>query len=111
MKDNAYKDLKDFLQKDEKVEAIVFGPWGWDGYEESEYSPPEKRRNKVLTLRQAKPFMQGWSFYGGYGAPSCPAVYIWTNIRVIWVTEYDGSTTLNSAPRNPCECKPEMPGG
>lgn len=110
---NAYKDLLEFIgTKDEKIEGIIFGKWGWGGYNEPKPTfVPLKKRNILLTIDEAKPMMEGWSFYGGYGAPECYAVYVWTDKRVIWVTEYDGSTTLDSAPRNPQNVIPYMPGG
>jgi hypothetical protein len=120
---NALEDLKDYLDADEAVESIVFGPWGWgsgpdkDGVWEKGYSEPDEvpvpldKRGVVLTLDEAAPYMQSWSFHGGFGAPECYAVRVWTNKRVIWVTQYDGATSLDSAPRNPVACIPDMPGG
>lgn len=109
---NAAHDLTKFLEEGEVVEAVVFGEYGWSGYKEDVINPiPENKRGVVLTWDQAQPLMQGWSFYGGYGAPECYATYVWTNRRVIWVTQYDGSTSLDSAPRSPMPCIPDMPGG
>jgi hypothetical protein len=115
---NAYQELSAFLEADEQVEALVFGNWGWDsgddepGYGEPSPPPvPFDMRRKVLTLEQAEPLMQSWRFRGGYGAPECYAVTVWTNRRVIWVTQYDGSTRLSAALRNPEPCNPYMPGG
>lgn len=121
---DAYDDIADELQEGEVVEAIVFGAWGWGslphddnaaptlGYDEPDPPPvPFEQRKRILTLEEARPFMKGWSFHGGYGAPTCYAAYIWTNHRVIWVTQYDGSTSLSSMPRNPLVCQPDMPGG
>lgn len=120
---SAIDDLRQFLRPGEVIEAIVFGPWGWgseprdgEGWEPGygEPSPPPvpfDKRGFILTEAEAEPFMQSWSFYGGYGAPDCYATYIWTNQRVIWVTQYDGATGLSSAPRNPVESIPDMPGG
>jgi hypothetical protein len=120
---SAYEELQEYIAENEKIEAIIFGPWGWGsspadgkdwekGYgEQDEPYVPYDIRGKVLTLDQAEQYMQGWSFYGGYGAPDCYATYIWTNQRVIWVTQYDGATSLDSAPRNPIAIMPDMPGG
>ena len=108
---NAFKDLIKYMEKDESIEAIVFGPWGWDGFEETTEFVPKKRQGIVLTIDEAKNYMKGWTFECGFGAPLCYATYIWTNKRVIWVTQYDGSTTLCSAPRNPTNTIPDMPGG
>jgi hypothetical protein len=123
MTPNAYADLMVFLESDEHVESIVFGPWGWgasapDGKDWSpgygEPTPPAvpfSLRGKPMSLDDAECFMRTWSFDGSYGSPKCYAVYIWTDRRVIWVTQYDGSTRLSSAPRNPVAIMPDMPGG
>lgn len=109
---NAYEELLKFIEDDEVVEGIVFGAWGWDGYAEPDEPPvPKDKRGVLLTLEQAKPMMNDWCFDGGYGAPDCYATYVWTNKRVIWVTQYDGSTGLDSAPRHPINVMPSMPGG
>lgn len=109
---DAYPELMMFLNEGETVEAIVFGEWGWGGYSEPEPPfVPKEMQGKVLALADTRPLMAGWTFYCGYGAPECYAVNIWTNQRVIWVTQYDGSTTLNSAPRHPTALVPDMPGG
>jgi hypothetical protein len=115
---NAAEEIVDELRKGEKIEAVVFGEWGWGrgpnelGYNEPHPPPvPLNVRGKILTWRQAKPLMQTWRFSGGYGAPECYAVNIWTTHRVFWVTQYDGSTSLCSAERNPVEGLPGMPGG
>jgi hypothetical protein len=109
---DAYADLLDEMKEGEQIEAIVFGDWGWEGYGEPVPNPvPTTEKNKVLTIEQAKPYMKGWSFNGGTGAPQCYAVRIWTNQRVLWATQYDGDTHLDSAPRNPIDCVPDMPGG
>ena len=120
---NAFDELTKELHEGETIEAIVFGAWGWGrvpnqneawqlSYDEPDPPPvPFEKRGVLLTADEAKPFMVGWSFYGGYGAPHCYAVHVWTNQRVLWVTQYDGSTRLNSAPRHPVAIIPDMPGG
>ena len=105
----AWAELQRFLEPGEKVEAIVFGEWGYGGYNEPDPLPvPVEMVGKLLSAEEAKPFMKGWSFYGGYGAPNTYAVFVWTNKSVIWVHEYDGSTTLRSAPRHPVDGEPYM---
>lgn len=121
---NAADDLIGLLNKDEKLEAIVFGPWGWGstpregenwelGYGEPKSPPvPFEHRGNLLSFEEAKPFMESWSFYGSFGAPACYAIYAWSNKRVFWVTQYDGSTGLCWAPRHPTDnLIPDMPGG
>ncbi len=124
---SAATELDAFLRDGEVVEAIVFGPWGWGnassngqawefGYgepgEDTNDPPvPFAKRGVVLAYDEARPMMQTWEFEGGHGAPDCYAVRIWTNQRIIWVTQYDGATGLDSAERNPGPCMPDMPGG
>ena len=120
---NAFDELTKELHEGESIEAIVFGAWGWGrvpkqneswqpAYDEPEPPPvPFDRRGKLLTADEAKPLMVGWSFFGGFGSPRCYAVHVWTNQRVLWVTQYDGSTDLNSMPRHPAAVIPDMPGG
>lgn len=55
---NAYQELTESLQEGEKVEALVFGDWGWGGYKESEDPLPKEKRGVILTLEEAEPFMQ-----------------------------------------------------
>lgn len=120
---SAYDELIAFLEEGETVDAVVFGPWGWGsapasgGEWEADYGEPDpppvpfERRGQPMTLEEAAPMMESWRFYGGFGAPECYAVYVWTNRRVIWVTQYDGATSLNAAPRHPTPVMPDMPGG
>ena len=112
---NAYNDLMEYLEDDETIECLVFGKYGWGGYAEERLGVtppvPKDKQGILLTIEEAKPMMQGWTYECGYGAPECYATYVWTNKRVIWVTQYDGSTSLNSAPRMPVACMPNMPGG
>lgn len=120
---NAWQELKKYLEPGETVEAIVFGPWGWGsaptegeawepGYGEPEPPPvPFEKRGIVLKPEEAEPFMQTWKFSGGYGSPECYAVRIWTDRRILWVTQYDGATGLDSSMRNPFAHMPDMPGG
>ncbi len=109
----AWKDLQEFLDADEVVEAISFGAWASYGtdvtkvtYDEPEPHIPFDKRCMALTPEEAEPLMQHWQFNGGYGGAECYAVTIWTNQRVIRVHEYDGSTCLSGASRNPSTACP-----
>ena len=119
---SAWTDLQGELQEGEVVEVIVFGPWGWGipprdnenwepGFLEPDETPiPFNMRGQMLTPSEARPMMQSWGFYGGFGSPACYATYIWTNQRVLFVTQYDGATSLDSVPRSPLSVMPDMPG-
>lgn len=113
---NAYEELLAALEPGEEVRGIVFGNWGGTGYpaEKLAYCEPPDRpvpvdaRGRVLSLEEARPYMVGWSFDGGHGTAECYATWVWTDRRVIWVHEYDGSTHLSWMPRHPIECTPEL---
>lgn len=109
---DAYTDLMAELLDGEEVISLVFGDFGWAGYHEPEPpSVPRDKRGVLLTLEEARPYMRGWTFFCDYGAPMAYATYIWTNRRVLWVTQYDGSTDLDWAPSLPAAMMPRMPGG
>lgn len=42
--------------------------------------------------------------------PNCPAIYVWSNKRVFFVSEYDGSTWLAWVPRRPVAIEPSYCG-
>lgn len=120
---SAYKELIEAANGAENIEGIVFGAWGWgsmpaEPYGDYEYEfgepkepiPPEMR-GRVLTWEEAEPYLHNWSCYGGYGSPSCYAITVWTADRVLFITQYDGSTRINEVPRHPIDHNPHMPGG
>jgi hypothetical protein len=100
----------------EPITHIVIGEWGWGEFDDEHESfdiIPADRRNVLMTREEAEPFLSkhSFSFYGGYGSPECFAIYAWTENYVLWITQYDGSTGINRAPRNPISVQPSMPGG
>ncbi len=103
---------------DEAIEAIVIGPFGWgsdmddtDAYGEERVERKAKpKRGVVLTWAEARPMLD-YEYSTGYGAPECDAIWAWTPSRVLFVSQYDGATGLESMPRNPVDGKPDMPGG
>ena len=108
---NAYEELIAELHPDEIVEAIVFGAWEGEMWGDLA-KPPVSNTHQchIMTLKEAEPIMQNWHLNTGFGGADCYATYVWTNQRVFWVHEYDGSTGLRSMPRNPVHCKPVMSG-
>ena len=95
----------------EPVQAVVIGEMGWGDY--GSHAVPgyeDMPKGKVLAWEEAKRWLS-YEFYAGYGAPSCQAIYAWTKGRVIYTWQYDGSTHIGWAPRNPEERMPVMVGG
>lgn len=95
----------------EPILGVVIGEMGWGEYN-SESVPlyNEQPKDKLLSWKKAEKFLD-YEYDTGFGAPECNAVYVWTKTKVIFVSQYDGATSLHSVPRNPADVKPEMPGG
>lgn len=95
----------------EAIEGIVIGEMGWSGDYNAEGKPPWKHvAGKLISWAEARPLLD-YEYDPGYGAPDCQAICAWTSTRVLFVSQYDGSTGLESMPRNPGDCAPSMPGG
>lgn len=92
--------------------AVTIGRMGWDDDYNSENVPnyDNMPKNKVLPWEEAERWLD-YEFHSGYGAPGCQAIYAWTQDRVIFVSQYDGATSIRSIPRSPCDEEPIMPGG
>lgn len=94
----------------EEIIAIVIGEMGWEDYNDKGKPEYKSVIGKLLTWKEAAPILD-YSYNTGYGAPDCQAVIAWTETKVIFVVQYDGSTSIHSVPRNPVSHIPCMPGG
>ncbi len=101
----------------EPIEAIVIGPFGWGSMGDEPGYGEKDVRESVLPNRG---IVQNWADvrrmldydYGReFGAPGCDAIWAYTKRKVLFVSEYDGSTTIVAVPRNPEPGVPSMPGG
>lgn len=101
---------------DETILSIAIGQFGWGGFRGDEQlypngKPPEDPPiGEPIFWSAAKPHLD-YYYDGGYGSPSCHAIYAWTDSKVIFVSQYDGATGLETIPRNPSPCDVVMPGG
>lgn len=92
------------------IEAVVIGEFGWGGYKDDKERIPHNQYGKVLTWDDARPLLD-YKYEGGFGAPDCHAVAVYTKDHVFMVSQYDGSTNFFKVERNPIDHMPEMPGG
>ena len=100
---NAWKELTRFLSEDcggEAVESVVFGDFDYC------CDNPKPPFGKLMRPDEASTYCGGWEFAGGFGTAGCYPMVAWTASYVIFVSEYDGSTRLESLPRNPIACNP-----
>lgn len=101
------------LANGEPIEAVVIGNMGWDDYGIEEIpaeSRDESNWDKVISWEKAAPLLD-YDYDPGYGAPGCQAIVVWTPNKVMFVSQYDGATSLEYVPRHPIGHKPNMPGG
>lgn len=64
---------------------------------------------KLISWDVARPVLD-YEYDNGYDGADCHAVYAWTETQVLFVSEYDGATGINSIPRNPTACEPSFGG-
>ena len=86
----------------EPIEAVVIGRRGNGWFDEPQEAQP------VLSWGEARERLD-YEYDDGFGGAECHAIYAWTPTRVLFVHEYDGSTTVVSVPRNPAASKPVFP--
>lgn len=82
---------------DEKIEAISVSPrrgysWGDDTDHDLGHDP--------VSWDRAFPVLN-YEYDTGYGEQDCHDIWAWTPTRVLFVHEYDGSTSITYAPRHP----------
>jgi len=82
---------------DEPIIAIAVGPTRRWTYADE---PDHNLGNQPVEWEAAKPVLS-YEYDAGYGGQDCHDFWAWTPTRVLFVHEYDGSTSIASAPRNP----------
>jgi hypothetical protein len=70
---------------------------------------PEDKRGIVLPASEALDLLD-YDFDSGFGGRECHAFYAWTASRIIFLHEYDGSTSVCWIPRHPIDCSPSTCG-
>lgn len=55
---------------------------------------------QTISWEIAAPLLD-YPYYSGYGSMDCHNIVAWTETQVIYIHEYDGSTSVCSLPRNP----------
>lgn len=107
----SFADDIDVAAGTEPILSVVIGDMGWTDYgDDARHAPGLARKGEVLSWAEARPLLD-YEYDDGFGAPDCHAVNAWTASRVIYVSQYDGSTMVTSVPRHPAPGPVEMPGG
>lgn len=94
----------------EPIEAITIGRGNFYSNREVLRHIPDDKINTPISWAEALQFLN-YEYDDRFGAEDCYPVYIWTATRVLFVFEYDGSTTVHVLPRHPAVCAPDFNGG
>ncbi len=62
--------------------------------------PFKQYEGQVISWEVAAPLLD-YSYHDGFGSMDCHNIVAWTETQVIYIHEYDGSTSVCSLPRNP----------
>jgi hypothetical protein len=102
---NFKDEILDVSDKEEII-GIVLGKRDWPIEDET----PDDKIGVVLSWDVALPLLD-YKHNPGYGGVECHKITAWTATRVLFVSQYDGSTIVDSVPRHPVNHEPQMPGG
>lgn len=99
---NLIDEIVEIVEK-EKIVGVVIGETGLGDYG-SDAVPlySEQPKGKVLDWETAKKYLN-YEYDSGMGAFGCNAIYVWTDTKVLFVSQYDGATSICSIPRNPID--------
>lgn len=86
----------------EPIEAIVIDTFCrfFDDGEDDKHRTGDSLAGRILSWPEARAALD-YYYDSGYGSQDCHDICAYTPTRVIFVHEYDGSTSLHSVPRNP----------
>jgi len=88
------------VREGEEIESVVIGDPMW-GFRKEDTVPKEKKY-KLMTPEEAKQYLN-YRYYPGFGGPECHDIWAWSQKRVYFVHEYDGSTGIRAMYRNPTD--------
>lgn len=84
----------------EPILAIAVGPKRGISYLYGDDRPDHDLGNEPVDWERAKPVLS-YTYNSGFGGQDCHDFWAWTPTRVLFVHEYDGATSIASAPRAP----------
>jgi len=78
---------------------IINVPYSY-GSPDSRFEATKQFENQVLPWATLENFFR-YQYDTGYGSMDCHDIVAWTETKVIYIREYDGSTSVVYVPRNP----------
>lgn len=87
----------------EPILAIKFDDSVLDSYwgkVDPRWEASKHLKDKLCTWEELGPLLD-YEYDSGYGSMDCHNITAWTATKVIYINEYDGSTSICYLPRNP----------
>lgn len=84
----------------DEFDSAIIKIFDTDGVSEENQKVPDKYFKKCVELKEVINFLD-YTYDNDYGGQECHDIIIWTNTKIIFVHEYDGSTSLWVYSRNP----------
>lgn len=85
---------------DEPIIALAIGKYQGYGEDARARALPDDVLDRPLGWPEARPFLD-YTYHHGFGTADCHPVIAWTETRIIFTREYDGSTSIEHMPRHP----------
>ena len=97
---NFLKDIQRIIRTKcdcEPIEGVVVS--GYSGI------IPDNLIGKPVCFGDVREYFD-YEYDDGFGGAECHAIYLYTRNFIVFVSEYDGATSVDCIPRNPIECTP-----
>ena len=106
---NFLEDIQKTIRADcnsEPIESVVIA--NRMGYYDDgdDRAVPKEFIGKPVCFGDVRDYLD-YEYDTGYGGADCNAIYLYTKSFIVFVSEYDGATSINCTPRNPIECMPD----
>jgi hypothetical protein len=94
--------------EEEAGEPILFAVVGQHYNAPNKHLPDQTPETRVVRPWAEARQMIDYFYDNGFGGADCHPVTAWSENWVLWVSEYDGATSVGERPRNPAAHQPEF---
>ena len=105
---NFLEDIQRTIRGDcdcEPIESVVIANRMGYYNDEDSRTVPKEFIGKPVCFGDVRDYFD-YEYDTGYGGADCNAIYLYTRNFIVFVSEYDGATSVDCIPRNPTECTP-----
>lgn len=106
---NFLKDIQETIREccdSEPIESVVIATYGGYYNDDGNKAIPKEFIGKPVCFGDVREYFD-YEYDDGFGGTECHAIYLYTQNFIVFVSEYDGATSVDCIPRNPIECTPK----